>query len=165
MAVFLYIITACMFDVGSDVPCTSSAFASPGHSPPARPSAHARAHAPVPARAHPRTLPLETFVLSRCGSMASGSHYTLALGLHTLALGLHTVLMVAEDEKPFWPAEAELDVETVWMPVSTLVSTLSIARRPQQLPKQRQKIMPAHVTWLVFAVWGMTQHPVVQHEK
>lgn len=89
----------------------------------------------------------------------------MAFGLHTLALGLHTALMVAEDEKPFLPAEAELDVETVWMPVSTLASTLSIARRPQQLPKQRQKIMPAHVTWLVFAVWGMTQHPVVQHEK
>jgi hypothetical protein len=75
-----------------------------------------------------------------------------------------------EDEAPFLPAEAELDVQTVGMPVSTLiVGNLAridnLARRPQQLPKQRPKIMPALVTWLVFAVWGATQHPVVQHEK
>jgi len=128
------------------------------------PRTHAPTH-PCPPAHIPAHSPLKPSCCLGDGSLASGSHYTLALGLHTLALGLHTVLMVAEDEKPFLPAEAELDVETVWMPVSTLASTLSIARRPQQLPKQRQKIMPAHVTWLVFAVWGMTQHPVVQHEK
>ena len=76
----------------------------------------------------------------------------------------------AEDEVPFMAAEAELDVKTACMPVSTLVvgnlaRIDNLARRPQQLPKQRPKIMPAHVTWLVFAVWGATQHPVVQHEK
>ena len=75
-----------------------------------------------------------------------------------------------EDEAPFLTAKAELDVQTVGMPVSTLiVGNLAridnLARRPQQLPKQRPKIMPALVTWLVFAVWGATQHPVVQHEK
>ena len=115
---------------------------------------------------------------------ASGSRYTRASGLFPTGLMVSMMLMVAkdvapfppaeaeldEDEAPFLPAEAELDVQTVGMPVSTLIvgdlaRIDNLARRPQQLPKQRPKIMPALVTWLVFAVWGATQHPVVQHEK